>query len=424
MGTVACARRAVGLLLTIGALVSCSTIPNSFQLTPEKVLVHQPSGTEFLQSVAGFSRTQPVSYNEPGTDVSVNYQVLEPALCSLDMYVFPASNVAGPIGILNQHGDWVRTIMAEHRGAVAESDARVEVTAGGGTREAEHAVFSYTDVLAGLSRKVSSVLIEFEEKGWFVSYRMTTPFSDRDAARELLVEFIRQAPLPSRQYTPVVAGFAALVRDATPQSVQAALDAGGISPLMRAAASNPDAQVIAVLLKAGARLEARSTGQETALMYAAGTNANPAVAGALLEAGADPAARSKTGMTALICAAGYNPNPAVIGLLLAAGADIGARTSSGGTVLTNAVWRNQSPQSIQALLAAGADVNAVDNNGHTALMWASVYSLRPEVLTLLLAAGADASVKDKTGKTALDFALHNPRLRGTDALRELQAATQ
>ena len=42
----------------------------------------------------------------------------------------------------------------------------------------------------------------------------------------------------------------------------------------------------------------------------------------------------------------------------------------------------------------------------------------------LLKAGADPKAKDGTGKTALDYAQANAALRGTDALRQLQKASQ
>jgi ankyrin repeat protein len=77
------------------------------------------------------------------------------------------------------------------------------------------------------------------------------------------------------------------------------------------------------------------------------------------------------------------------------------------------------------LLKAGADVKAQDkNNGLTALMYAAETNQNPEVITTLLKSGADAKAKDNAGKTALDYAQDNENLKGTDAYRQLQEASQ
>jgi ankyrin repeat protein len=46
------------------------------------------------------------------------------------------------------------------------------------------------------------------------------------------------------------------------------------------------------------------------------------------------------------------------------------------------------------------------------------------VITTLLRAGADAKAKDNYGKTAFDYAQNNEKLKGTDAYRQLQEASQ
>jgi ankyrin repeat protein len=77
-------------------------------------------------------------------------------------------------------------------------------------------------------------------------------------------------------------------------------------------------------------------------------------------------------------------------------------------------------QSVQAAISNGADVNPRDNDGWTALMG----SQHPEVITALLAAGANAKAKDSEGKTAFDYAQTRAKLKGTDALRKLEEASQ
>jgi ankyrin repeat protein len=99
------------------------------------------------------------------------------------------------------------------------------------------------------------------------------------------------------------------VQTATPEAVQQALkstpdpnatDDIGRSALMLAAAANPDAAVVTVLIKAGARVNARGPHGWTALMMAAYSNPNPQIVVSLLKAGADPKLRSQAGNTALV----------------------------------------------------------------------------------------------------------------------------
>jgi ankyrin repeat protein len=74
------------------------------------------------------------------------------------------------------------------------------------------------------------------------------------------------------------------------------------------------------------------------------------------------------------------------------------------------------------LLKAGADVNARNVIGWTPLMYASKYS-NPELISILLKAGADVNAKNADGVTALDYAKDNEKLKGTQALKELEQAT-
>jgi hypothetical protein len=112
--------------LLFSLLAACATLPRGFEFTPDKVLVYQASGTAFPGQIASFSRTNPVSYNSEGTDISVNYRSKGLFQSNLDMYVFPASNVKGPIGLTKQHSDFVRTIIKSHPNVVVESDADVK----------------------------------------------------------------------------------------------------------------------------------------------------------------------------------------------------------------------------------------------------------------------------------------------------------
>ena len=135
-------------------------------------------------------------------------------------------------------------------------------------------------------------------------------------------------------------------------------------------------------------------------------------------------ARDTNGATPLMYAALCDANPDVITALLKAGAAINARANAGSTALMWAPISNPNPEVTTVLLKADADVNARDMNCVTALMWAAISNLNPEVITTLLRVGVDAKAKDKTGMTAFDYARENNKLRGIDALRRLEEASQ
>jgi len=86
--------------------------------------------------------------------------------------------------------------------------------------------------------------------------------------------------------------------------------------------------------------------------------------------------------------------------------------------------KTRTPQSVQAAIDQGADVNAQNKDGATPLMYAAAFNQNPEVITTLLKAGADGKAKSNERKTAFDYAQGNEKLKGTDAYRQLQQASQ
>ena len=108
--------------------------------------------------------------------------------------------------------------------------------------------------------------------------------------------------------------------------------------------------------------------------------------------------------------------------LLKAGAD--AKVTSIEAPLVSALGNKYSPEVIAALLQAGANVNAKNPNGATPLMYATNGDNPEAMIRAFLKAGADAKAKDSDGKTAFDYAQTNEKLKGTDAYRQLQQASQ
>jgi ankyrin repeat protein len=231
------------------------------------------------------------------------------------------------------------------------------------------------------------------------------------------------------------------------------------TPLIFAAAFNPDARVTEILLGAGAKADDRQEPDgPTALMYAAAYNPNPDVISVLLEAGANPNAKAwekaesdktcSSCITPLMCAAAcaknpgvistlvkggarvndtgnlmlmlrnlsefylkgakpllfaavFNPNPEIIASLLNEGAKIEEQKGSDlGLLLLWAAVRN-TPEVIAALVKAGLKVEARDDNGDTPLIFAVCYNNDPLVAKMLLQAGAKVDGRNDDGVTAL-----------------------
>jgi ankyrin repeat protein len=224
------------------------------------------------------------------------------------------------------------------------------------------------------------------------------------------------------------------------------------------AANRGHADIVRVLMKAGARVNARGYGNHTELMLAA-RNGNPAVIEALIEAGADVnmvnagrssalhfaaagghledvrllmtagaklSRKNRDGLTPVAAAAqaGHadvvkllstatagaatarkkhprQPRPGE--LVAAVGATHWAPTAAGATQM-QPLPEEQVKRTVAALLEAGADANGTDKDGVTALMKAADYG-HLDVAKMLFAAGADVNLRSKDGSTALYYAV-------------------
>jgi uncharacterized protein len=112
----------------------------------------------------------------------------------------------------------------------------------------------------------------------------------------------------------------------------------------------------------------------------------------LIRAGARVAARTREGVTPLQLAA-TNGSAPMIDRLLKAGADPNAPLTPAGDTAVMMAARTGKPDVIRALVEAGANVNAKENwGGTTALMWA-VSEGHAEAARLLLSAGADVNAR-------------------------------
>ena len=98
---------------------------------------------------------------------------------------------------------------------------------------------------------------------------------------------------------------------------------------MAAAGYNARPEVVQLLMRAGADVNAWDSMSMTALSWAAMRSSNPQVIRVILDAGADAEGRDVGGDTPLMFAARYNPSPAVLAVLVAAHPDLEARDHTG-----------------------------------------------------------------------------------------------
>lgn len=187
-----------------------------------------------------------------------------------------------------------------------------------------------------------------------------------------------------------------------------ARDQGGNTALIYACQGGIDPQldVLASLMKNGAQVNVRGARGMTPLMHAAMQDRAMPVVEVLLNASADVHAQDDNGWTALMhCTRNRGDRAQVAQRLIAAGADVNVRHRHGGTALLNAAYHGRA-RVVDVLLAAGASVNIADEAGWTPLIGASMNG-HTEVVRALLQAGADPAARDRLGRNALDLAQAN-----------------
>jgi len=174
------------------------------------------------------------------------------------------------------------------------------------------------------------------------------------------------------------------------------------TPMLYACASG-SAEVVRLLLGAGADVKARGRGGGS-LLQAAASNGRIEVISLLLDAGLSIETVNDAGATALHWAASHGHTGAVE-LLLQKGAKVDALTSVGTTPLHAAAHTGQTGAA-RRLLKAGADIGAANKRGETPIHFAAVFG-QQETLEFLLASGAGVNARSKAGMTPLLFSLRD-----------------
>lgn len=168
------------------------------------------------------------------------------------------------------------------------------------------------------------------------------------------------------------------------------------------AARRASAEVVAMLLAAGANVNVKSPDKTTPLLIAA-EKGSPAVLAAVLAARPPPDIRAVNGKGNPALVLAIENKATAIALLIKKGADVNVSLDGGWSVLMNAAQLGKDAH-VEALLKAHAAVNVVADGGWTALLLAASRE-RWTVVDTLLRAGADPSAAEwKTQTTALHMA--------------------
>lgn len=126
--------------------------------------------------------------------------------------------------------------------------------------------------------------------------------------------------------------------------------------------------------------------------------------------------------TPLIIAADETRNPEIIKLLIDSGANTNHQDEDGDTALMKALDEHNN-ENANILINSGADVNLRNKDGETAIMIAIDEHSSERIILSLLDAGADVNVRDRKGRSVLDYARHEKRLYGTEALKRIESAS-
>lgn len=195
----------------------------------------------------------------------------------------------------------------------------------------------------------------------------------------------------------------------------------GYTPLMAAACSTNEIEVLKLILSKGVDVNANSD-DGPAIIKASENNNLEAIrllakAGANLHLVASEKDFGKKFRFPALALAARDGKIETLKALLAAGFDINHPAREGSTALMLAVGFNQL-KSVQALLDAGARVDIQAQDGQTALMRALLFS-KDDIIKCLIDRKAGLNIKDGTGKTALMIAA---RKKKRDAARMLVEA--
>lgn len=159
-----------------------------------------------------------------------------------------------------------------------------------------------------------------------------------------------------------------------------------------------------LLLEKGAAINSQTDSGRTALYLAASQSDHDVVLRLLLDKDADPNLATLNGRTPLMAAAGAGELP-MVRLLLERKANPEAAMGNGSTALFDAA-RSRNLAVVRSLLDAGAGVNTQTKRRETVLGAAAMQGAE-EIVNLLLERGAEVNVRDERGYSPLMYAAYS-----------------
>lgn len=187
-------------------------------------------------------------------------------------------------------------------------------------------------------------------------------------------------------------------------------DQAALRKALQKASARDNLNIIDLLLRKGAEVDAQSEDEFPALFRAA-QSGQTAVLVELLSQGPDLEARDRNGQTSLFVASvrGYGD---IVQLLLTRGAAVDAQDKDERTPLlalaavksSASTWAAGSSEVVRLLVSHGSNVNFKDKIGRTPLLWAATNG-HYDLVRTLLETGADVSAANNRGRTALHLAV-------------------
>ena len=177
-------------------------------------------------------------------------------------------------------------------------------------------------------------------------------------------------------------------------------DQRGNTALYEAVSQN-HADVVQVLIDAGADIEEEDSDGRTPLLRACMVGSLDAVR-VLVKAGAKPRVRDRYGDTCLITASRAGHTEIVRYLVDLGQVDVDqVRTHRCGNTALHVAVAGARADVVQVLIDAGADIEKKDSMGYSPLLLGCCKSYANHVVKVLVRAGADVGARDRDGKTCL-----------------------
>jgi ankyrin repeat protein len=183
------------------------------------------------------------------------------------------------------------------------------------------------------------------------------------------------------------------------------------------AASGGHAEVVRLLLVAGADAEARNGAGASALDRAARSDSLDAHGVLLAASRGRPAFEVLTALDARLLEACRRDEPSEVAELLSRGANVESRLSGSGWTPLISACASGSAETARVLLEAGADPSAASADGRTPLHFSAQLG-EVELIRVLLARGADPQRPDRHGETPLASAERGGATEAAHALAD------